>query len=321
MPLCKFDLNRTDECHVSKEYAAALIAHYDTGPWGQVVAQNAKCEVVAQHSCLDLEKCEIDGTGLCVAQRSWIVQKLVLAESDGGMGMNSDRCGIFGRLLVDGASCLPQLNQISCLAATGGSSGIPCAWDELRGICNAAREGILFVLRRDYRDELARVSLRRDLCTSREGTFASCTGDCRLVNGTCTLRPLDALLAVTGEDCPLSVLLRQNAGCWRQADEVSCLSRTRADGMKECDWRLGLCEAHPMALEFDLLLTLGLGQPDILTPMRASQTQCAEFSNAVSCVAACAPPIGKSSKAAVQWRPHRMMALLFSAAVASRDIF
>lgn len=230
--------------------------------------------------------------------------------------MNVDRCGIFGRLLVDGASCLPNSNKATCLDAVGARSRVNCSWDELRGVCDASREDLLFVLRRDYRDELARVSLRRERCSAREGTLASCSGDCQLVNGTCTLRTLDALLAVTGEDCPISTLMRQNANCWSLAGEASCTARARSDGLKDCDWRRDQCEAHPIALEFDLLLVLGLGQPEISTPMRAAQARCLQATSE-NCNSLCAPAVVAES-AAVQRKPWRALALLLAAAVLRR---
>lgn len=308
VPLCKFDSDRTEECHVSREYAAEVIKFYDDGIWGKLVAQHAECEARTM-DCGGMWTCEIDGTGTCAARRSWVVENLAKAEAEGGAGLNSDRCGIFGRLLVDGASCLPNADKTSCSNAVGASSGIPCAWDTLRGVCEASRKDILFILRRDYRDELARVSLRRERCRVRESTIASCAGDCQLVNGTCTLRTVDALLAVAGEDCPVSTLLRQNAGCWNLEDEESCTARKRSDSLKECDWRRGQCEAHPVALEFDLLLMLGLGQSEILEPIEAAQTKCSQFWYAEACDAECAPLVGPRSAAVLQ-RPWLVMAVL-----------
>lgn len=308
LPLCNFDAARTEECHVSREYAAALIRAYDTGPWGTIVSQHAQCEADLAN-CKVMADCEIDGGGRCAARRSWVVGKLVQPESEGGAGLNSDRCGIFGQMLGDGASCLPTRDSTSCANAVGASSGAPCVWDKLRGVCDASRQGLLLVLRRDYRDELARVSLRRDRCLAR--ARPACSGDCHLVNGTCTLRTLDALLAVVGEDCPLSTLLRQNANCWDAEDLVSCEAKVRPDGIPECDWRNNQCEAHPIALEFDLLLTVGLGQPGILTPMREAQARCVRNMGPTSCGVLCAPAVGPPSAAA--WQRPSCTALLLSA--------
>jgi len=317
-PLCKFDADRTQECHVSREYAAALIKYYDRGPWGQLVSQQAACEAVLT-SCKGTPYCEIDGTGTCSAKRSWVVERLAAPEADGGAGLNSDRCGIFGRLLVDGASCLPHLDKSTCRSSVA-PSGANCVWDELRGICNAARDDVLFVLRRDYRDELARVSLRRERCLAANESLASCTGDCQIINGTCTLRTLDALLAVSGEDCPFSTVLRQNAGCWSMDNEATCTAKMRADGIHECDWRRSQCEAHPVALEFDLLLVLGLGKSEILEPMRVAQRRCTAFGSAsAACDASCAPPVGPRSAASLS-RPRLAMILLFGFAAGLRSM-
>lgn len=306
IPLCYYDAERTAECHVSRQYAGALITAYAQGPWGSIVTTHVGCEANLT-ACPYNPDCEIDGAGRCAAKRSWVVEKLAAGESQDGAALNSDRCGIFGRMLARGAECLLRKDQAECETA----DTVPCAWDDLRGVCDASRQELLFILRRDYRDELARVSLRRERCLAL-GRRA-CTGDCFLVNGTCTLRKLDAILAVMGEDCPLTTLLRQNAGCWSLRDQPSCTSRTRPDGMRVCDWRREQCEAHPMALEFDLLLVLGLGQPAILSHMQAAQSKCSEFVTSQDCGEPCAPIVDRGIA-----EPRRLlstMVLLLSAAI------
>merc|ERR1712232_57653 len=171
------------------------------------------------------------------------------------------------------------------------------------------------MLLQGYRDELARVRLRRDACATQQ-TQESCTGDCHwqplvvsdgssmnrrlatatanaAVLGHCTLRTEDALLALVGEDCPLRTLFKRHSGCSEAADQKSCEAQERPDGLRRCAWRpavqepgteegsatsaSGQCEAHPAALEFDMLLLLGAEKPSLLESLRESQLRCSQL--------------------------------------------
>lgn len=305
--LCQFDEARTHSCHVSREYVAALVGAFDNGPWAKIMSQQALCEAHVGN-CLSVSDCEFDDAGICAATRSWIARILASPVADGGAGLNADSCGLFGQLLATGAGCLARANKTACTAGPWTTSS-RCAWDPLRNVCDASRQDLLLILRRDYPEDLARVNLRRQRCAAQ--TRQTCIGDCRLVNGTCVLRALNALLAITGEDCPLSSLFTSHAGCGVETDQSACTSRTRSDGRTECAWRRGQCEAHPMALEFDLIGLLGLSQPAILGPMSAAEAQCSAMAREV-CNATCAPRV--RSSAAVR-RTRRTTAIVLSAVV------
>lgn len=282
---------------MSRAYASEVLEvfHNNTGPWARIAAKQVACEASGCSGAVP-DNCEVDGAGTCSASRAWVVGNLAASEDQGGAGLISDRCGIFGRMMADGAGCLPQRSQAECESTLGPASGARCAWDELRGVCDASREDLLFVLRRDYKDELARVSLRRERCASK--LPSACDGDCHMVNGHCTLRAVDALLAVAGEDCPFAELLRQNAGCSDLSNNVTCKSRKRLDGLSQCHWRRDQCEANPIALEFDLLLVLGLGEWAVMNRMRQAQAQCA-LTSSTACATLCALPVTVPSAAAV----------------------
>mmetsp|Transcript_29617 Transcript_29617/g.92120 ORF Transcript_29617/g.92120 Transcript_29617/m.92120 type:complete len:177 (-) Transcript_29617:8-538(-) len=143
------------------------------------------------------------------------------------------------------------------------------------------------MLRQDYHEELVRVSLRRDRCASL-GSGALCAGECQwqvsaaAPGGRCTLRSADALLSVTGEDCPLRPLLRRHAAC-RESSSLACSARN-----PECYWDGRRCLGHPMTLELDLLALLGLDQPEILGKMQAASAACtAHLSSPFTCNSVC----------------------------------
>jgi len=297
MPLCSVDASRTFQCHVSRPYMTALIEAYDDGPWAELVALQTNCEANLDN-CTNMQECEVDTTGVtdvCAANRVWVARRLVASDPDGA-GL-ADRCGIFGRMLADGVACLQEADPAACPNVTAPTAGLGgCAWDPVQEVCDVSKSALLLALRRDYRDELARVSLRRERCASAL-TSTMCSGDCFWDGQRCALKPMDSLLAVAGEDCPLRTLIRQGEGCQNSTDESGCKGRLRPDGLPECNWRSGFCEAHPMSLEFDLLMMLDLGYAGVLDALRAAETQCSELVNAAECAGPCAPEVGVPSGA------------------------
>mmetsp|Transcript_52270 Transcript_52270/g.132047 ORF Transcript_52270/g.132047 Transcript_52270/m.132047 type:complete len:360 (+) Transcript_52270:83-1162(+) len=307
VPLCSFDASRTNQCHVSREYLTALVEAYDDGPWVDILASHANCEANLDN-CTNMVECEIDAAGICAANRAWVASQLAAPEPDGA-GL-ADRCGIFGRMLADGAVCLQEADPAACANVTAEGEGfLGCAWDPVREACDVSKSSILPVLRHDYQDELARVSLRRERCATAL-TSTMCSGDCYWDGQQCMLSPMDSLLAIAGEDCPLRTMLRQSEGCRSTVSESTCNLRVRADGMQECVWRSDVCEAHPMSLEFDLLMILDLGYPSLLDSLRAAQTQCLELAFAEECALPCAPAIGVPSSAFTPRRSSAVNALI-----------
>jgi len=268
VPLCSYDDLRTASCTVSREHVLDLVSLVDRGVWAEILRADGAC----QASCGS--GCETDQlTGLCNVDRGWLTRRLALPVDEGGAGFG-DRCGLFGRLLIEGMHCGNETtDQERCAERAAATSGVSCAWDDARKVCDVSKEGVLFLLRRDFRDELVRAGLRRQRCEAvpSEGL---CSGDCAWAGGLCTIRDRDALLAVSGEDCPLETILRSHEGCAVEANASVCLERRRTDGNAECIWRQGRCEAHPMSLELDLLGILGLAHPYVAESFAQAQNTC-----------------------------------------------
>lgn len=290
VPLCDFDTSREVGCHISRQYTFELIKAFDSGPWLPILSHHLKCQAMSNDICEQNLNCEVDRSNRCAASRSWVISRLALSSFDGGPGLG-DTCGLFGLLLREGTACLQETDRVRCasvstpLAAAG-----HCAWDITRQVCDVSHKVVVPALRLDYHDELLLVHFRRERCAA-VSVPSMCDGDCRWRNDTnCSLQPSDALLAVTGEDCPLRLLLRSNAACAAETEDT-CGSRKRADGLQECHWLQGRCEAHPVALDFDLLMFVGLGQPLILEPALAAQGLCSDIKLASSCTSLCASAI------------------------------
>mmetsp|Transcript_74431 Transcript_74431/g.241684 ORF Transcript_74431/g.241684 Transcript_74431/m.241684 type:complete len:351 (-) Transcript_74431:35-1087(-) len=296
-PLCGFDAARTGRCHISKAYATALVEFFDDGPWSAIMKHHMSCESNINGPCDQVAHCEVDGAGMCAASRSWVVAQLARPGTEGGANL-TDRCGLFGRLLADGAVCLQETNSTLCSNVSTPKWGGPgaCAWDDIRQVCDVSSRVVMPTLRQYYSEDLVLANFLRQNC-SRASTSDLCSADCHWDGNSCSLRPVDFLLAVSGDDCPLSLVFQQNAGCHTENTSNTCSTRKRADGLQECLWRQNQCEAHPVALEFDLLMFVGLGDPLILEPARAAEAQCSELPDIHSCLQPCAPAIMNPSRA------------------------
>jgi len=296
IPYCDFDALRTGRCHVSRAYAVGLISFFDVdGAWAGISSHLAECEAQGVAQCTVLDNCEVDENGYCTASRAWAAEKLAALPTHGGAGLDSQRCGLLGRLLSSGAECRKRGDKATCENITATSSQERCAWDSVLDTCDAAPAALPELLGSSYRPELARVSLRRAHCAAQSSSL-TCTGDCQWQQTAagawaCSLRSLDALLAVIGEDCPLRPLLRQHASCDGATSMEACAELPlRSDGLMQCSWQGGRCVANSIALEFDLVQMVGLGRPDILVQLRNAQSTCAPL-NQIECNH-CAPPIG-----------------------------
>jgi len=280
--LCAVD-NRTSTCSVSRLFANQLIGIFNDGVVGQIARLNAEC----QANCSETG-CETDPTtGLCGVNRTFVARRLAAPVELGGAGFG-ERCGLFGQLMSAAVVCQEASTEEECSGiATAKNAEIPCAWDRIREICDVTKEGVSFLLRRDFRDELVRVALRRQQCAAKS-LDTVCTGECRWVNQACHLNQQDALLAVAGEDCPLRTLMSLHEGCTTVLTADMCNDQLRRDGLPECFWRQGQCEAHPTSLEFDLMQLLGVGQQGALAQYREAYNRC---SKSTSCEEECAGPI------------------------------
>jgi len=308
MPLCEFDADRTGSCQVSRRYAAGLMESFEAPPWNWIAAKLIECEELDAAGCANVPSCELDQWGRCSAARSWAIPMLAASSEEGGAGLGPDRCGALGHMLNASAECLVLADQATCEAAS-------CVWDVSAASCGSSRESTLLVLRRDYKEQLARVGLRRMRCAA-FGSPAACVGDCEWspAEGRCLLRAIDALLSVVGSDCPLNMLLRRHAECGdvSTSDQTLCELGERSDGLPECAWRDGRCEAHPTALEFDLALYFGVQHPQVIPAIRTAQYRCRSFLLAEDCTAAdlCAPGINNQTGGAA--RPRALAATLWA---------
>lgn len=278
MPLCYFDAQRTGQCQVSKEYATALVG-LQGGVWSEILTSKLSCET-NQSSCASTAKCQLDGRGLCTLRPSWLASKLFLPAQQGGAGFGN-RCGFFGQLLAARAGCSSSSDQASCQAALT-SSSLKCAWNATGNLCDVDTSSVAPSLTEDAGSLLPRVDLQRRQCSLSHG--ADCNGP-----------SLRTLLAIAGEDCPLSWILSGHDDCSQAVDALTCnKSVVRSDGLPGCVWRRtsgGGCEGNPVALEFDLVALLGLERAGLQAALRAAYQQCSSLSQALCSTSFCAPPV------------------------------
>lgn len=312
---------------MSASYATELIRTLSGGVWGDVLDQQSICETAGRsgaEACRREPHCAPDGDGRCSATRAWVASMLVSRPEDGGAGLGEARCGLLGSLLASGGICAGARNSSAC-AVAGNMSSVRCNWEAQSG-CDVSRQDLLVALRRDYRDELARVALRRERCNAR-GSAQACDGECQwqervatvvqpngvettVIVGRCMLRESDALITlVDREACPVAALLRRHSACNVVQVAEACEALMRDDGRRQCFWTGARCEAHPVSLEFDLLLVLGAARPELLTLAREAHDLCADATSD-QCGNACAPSVTKASRATRRGLPQPAAALL-----------
>lgn len=321
---------------MSASYATELIRTLTGGVWGDVLAQQPLCEAAGRlgaEACKRELHCAPDGEGRCSASRAWVASMLASRPEDGGAGLGEARCGLLGSLLASGGICAGARNSSSC-AVAGNMSGVRCNWDAQSG-CDVSRQDLLVALRRDYRDELARVGLRRDRCKA-HGSAQACDGECQwqervatvvqpngvestVIVGRCMLRESDALVTlVDREACPVTALLRRHWSCDVVQVANLCEAYLRDDGRRLCFWTGARCEAHPVSLEFDLLLLLGASRPELLTLAREAHDLCADATSEDQCSAACAPSVTKKASRATRSGLPEPAAALIAALLAAK---
>mmetsp|Transcript_19744 Transcript_19744/g.35088 ORF Transcript_19744/g.35088 Transcript_19744/m.35088 type:complete len:322 (-) Transcript_19744:51-1016(-) len=292
--LCSYDSDRTGSCQMNRAYMAQLIEEVSPDSvWTTIAAKSSSCEATSSGSCDSTAGCQTNARGDCSASRRWVAGKLASPEYENGANLGMQKCGLLGQLMASDASCSEQETEEACESNSGTGMENICAWDLARNACGVPPATALALLRRDYQDELVRVSLRRQRCTEFQSNV-SCKGSCRwLANatapfgGTCSFNSLEALLAVIDQDCPLRLVLGLHSSCsWD--DSTACESQIRADGLPDCLWINSACEANPAALEMDLLDSLGLLTPDLSDKLTSGFSQCADLSQA-QCTQDCAP--------------------------------
>lgn len=270
---------------MGKAYAASVIERLQGGVWGEIVFAESVCEGLTPQTCSSQPRCQLRSQGSCRVAFMWLAEKLTTPRWLGGAGLGVERCGLLGQLLAGKALCGNSSSSSECSARNSSSAGQVCAWDMSRNVCDVPEAWALALLRQDYREQLQFIALRRQRCSSLSQEL--CIGSCRwqpsplanaTVPGRCTLRRLETLLAVVDEDCPLRPLIELGGSCSEYSNATACTSNLRKDELQTCFWTNKTCEANPVALEFDLLLLLGLTNPNLKQTLLAAQRQCSKKS-------------------------------------------
>lgn len=281
-PLCGLDTQRPGRCQVNPVYTANLLDRLSPESiWGEVAAQNLACRSLNASTCSS--QCEFrDGT--CMMHANWIARRL----SNASIGGIATKCGLLGQIMADEVTCY-ELDRTVCTTTNGTS----CSWDGVRGVCGISPTHVLVLLRQDFREELVRVAFRRERCNLIT-TANLCTGSCfwDASTSSCTLKTLEALLAVIDEDCPLRLVLGMQSAC----KERSNCSEVRADdGLQECLASTSGCEANPETLELDLLRHAGLLTIQLKDLIVQAMNTCAALSDCAQSPDFCTKDLPSSS--------------------------
>jgi len=303
--ICEFNFN-SQECFVRRSYAAALLRRYEGGALAGIADHVMSCQDAGESGDCSVGGCELDGHGLCVAERVWTVSRMIAGRSSGGLGLGHERCGLFGGLLEQSGLCFNRANRTHCEEPQPGELAWHCFWNATQGWCEVSQEALMTRLVQDYREEFARVALQRDGCATRSSeSVCAAAPECRWesfqqrdaseaplgrllqplasdkeplaaqVPGLCLLRVVDSLVAISGNDCPLKTMFKRHADCAETAEnEWACRARQRLDGLPMCVWVDERCEVHPTSMEFDLLSLLGAQSPELSAYVRRAQASC-----------------------------------------------
>merc|ERR1719265_2748098 len=94
-----------------------------------------------------------------------------------------------------------------------------------------------------------------------------------------------------------------------------CQGEQTSDGLPRCEWENGICQPHPMALEFDLLRSLGVDHPNLLQRTKEAQQTCFSASgDPQRCSRLCAPSL-QAVASAVSLGPSAAKVIALFAAV------
>mmetsp|Transcript_81212 Transcript_81212/g.134161 ORF Transcript_81212/g.134161 Transcript_81212/m.134161 type:complete len:541 (-) Transcript_81212:54-1676(-) len=317
-PLCRFDA-ASNSCHVSRTHTAEVYKSVPGSAWSTIAEKTKVCEAAGREgaaACRGASDCELDGYGRCSPSRTWAVSNLADLPSNAESRLGPSRCAAFGNYLRVSSTCSKHTDPTTCEGGLGNSTD--CRWDVRRGACDISSNTFLALLRQGFRDELARVTLRREICNSRGE--AECTGpQCRWIPpeelaqgrlltahvappkpvGKCVLPSSDALLAISGEDCPLSSLIRRQLSCREAESETACSSG--------CQWLGTRCEALPLSLEMDVLPMLGMSS--VRGKVAAAERLCAQHESAEHCHAQCTPEPSSATAALGQLSLPRKLLL------------
>jgi len=294
-----------EECRASRLYAAKLIEIMEGGVWGEVAAKLAVCDQLGQNGqCLATDGCARDYHSTCSASNEWVTAKIAEPEARRAGALGVDGCGLFGALLSRGAACQSR-NSASCVLVSDAAQD-KCMINIQTGTCDLAPQAVVALLHKDYPDELARLAFQRDRCTQNKNE-TTCSGKCQWRNsssassrssaGQCQIRSLEAVLTVSGEDCPLRTLATPVSECDGFSDENTCPSIRRRDGGAQCIWTGTFCEVNNTGMEVDLIRTIASRSVEIAGAFEAAQVICSNRTTEEKCapIGECAPQVVKPS--------------------------
>lgn len=210
--------------------------------------------------------------------------------------------------MARGVDCQANADKKSCDFRALQRPEDGCGWNEPLQRCDVSSAHMLSMASTKYKEQFARLNIVRSDCAKQERL--GCTGNCKwqasdqagMAGGRCMLNTLQALLSFTGEDCPFAIFFQRHFSCASLGDVETCNEEQTSDGLPRCQWELGACQPHPMALEFDLLQSLGVDHPDLLRRTKEAQQTCfSASSDPQRCARLCAPSIQSVASGASSW--------------------
>lgn len=312
MPLCSLRSSEgQSSCHVSRDYTAALVEHHQGGPWADIAVQVKKCEAASKGDrdylsregraeCEKTPGCSFTEAAGCIVKREWALAKLASPPERGGAGLGPEKCGLLGEMLARGVECQTNADKSSCDFRALHRPEDGCGWNEALQRCDVSSNHMFSLASSRYKEQFARLNIVRGDCAKRERL--GCLGNCKWQGGSegrCTLSTLETLLSFTGEDCPFAIFFQRHFGCANLGNKTMCNGEQMPDGLPRCEWAKGMCQPHPMALEFDLLRSLGVDHPDLLRRTKEAQQTCfSASSDPQRCTRLCAPSLQAVASAA-----------------------
>lgn len=310
MPLCSLRSSADQSsCHVSRAYTSALVETHQGGAWADIAGQVRNCEAAikgerdylardGRKECEATPGCSFTEEGACIVKREWALAKLASPPERGGAGLGPEKCGLLGEMLARGVDCQANVDKTSCDFRALHRPEDGCGWNEALQRCDVSSNHMFTLASTKYKEQFARLNIVRGECSKRERL--SCSGNCKwqanaqagIEGGRCVLSTLETLLSFTGEDCPFAIFFQRHFSCASQSNAEMCNGEQTSDGLPRCEWEKGTCQPHPMALEFDMLQSLGVDHPDLLSRTKEAQQTCfSASSDPQRCARLCAPSL------------------------------
>lgn len=315
---CSFN-NRLQKCVTNRGFVAELLAAYGTNASRRLSQTLQDCESTELSACSGVCALDESDERLCTVSRTWAVQELLVNRSQEGLDLGPDRCGLLGEFLERSRAC-GQRDSSACEDNADLPLAQHCSWNAAANGCEVSRKAMVSSIRTGYHNVFARAQLTREGCSTRSSNEALCleAPECRWTGSSCAVRTELSLVHLAGEDCPLRMLLQRQSQCDDAGtDREACESKRRIDGLPMCVFAASApgvpntgsrCEAHPSALEYDLMLLFGDARNRrVRELLKKAQSDC-DTTSAGSCENTCAPALAGSSALA----PSMVTTLLLS---------